>query len=100
METLGLLLYLEWEINIMIKIFGKERKTLTSDVDTWVVKWTTYTATYTGNIKYPNVEDCFRAFTDESEAREYARALNDAMKLLGITSLPQAIVYKQTIGSL
>jgi hypothetical protein len=84
----------------MIKIFGKERKTLTSDVDTWIVKWTTYKRTYSGNIKYPNVEECFKAFTDKNEAYEYAKALNDSMALVGITSLPKAVVYKQEVGSL
>ena len=84
----------------MIKIFSKERKTLTSDVDTWIVKWTTYKSRYTGTIKHPNVEECFKAFTDENEAREYAAALNDALRLVGITSLPKATVYKQEVNSL
>ena len=83
----------------MIKIFGKEHKTLTSDVDTWIVKWTTYKSTYSGNIKYPNVEECFKAFTDKNEAYLYAAALNESMDLLGITSLPRAKAYKQEVQS-
>lgn len=84
----------------MIKIFGKERKTLTSDVDVWVVKWTTYKASYTGSIKYPNVEECYKAFTDKNEAEEYCQVLIDALKVVGITSLPRPVVYKQEVKGL
>ena len=46
------------------------------------------------------VEECYKAFTDKNEAEEYASALNNAMKLLGITSLPDAEVYKQKVNSI
>ena len=82
----------------MIRIFGKERKTLTNDVDTWVVKWTTYVSSFAG-IRYPDVKECYKAFTDKNEAEEYAKTLNDAMKLVGITALPNAKVYKQEVNS-
>lgn len=82
----------------MIRIFGKERKTLTTDIDTWVVKWTTYEDSWSG-IRYPNVKECYKAFTDKNEADEYAKTLNDAMKLVGITALPNAKVYKQEVNS-
>lgn len=82
----------------MIRIFGKERRTLTSDIDTWIVNWTTYTATY--SINYPKVKECHKAFTNKEEAVAYAEALNDAMKLVGITALPWAKVYKQEVNSL
>lgn len=81
----------------MIRIFSKDRKELHSDIDTWVVRWTTYK--YSWEVKYPKVEECYKAFTDKSEAEEYAKALNDAMKLVGITSLPEAKVYKQEVNS-
>ena len=81
----------------MIRIFGKERKELHSDVDTWIVKWTTYKNNW--NVKYPKVEECYKAFTNKDEADEYSKTLNDAMKLIGITSLPDAIVYKQEVNS-
>ena len=81
----------------MIRIFGKGRRTLTSNVETWIVTWTTYT--YGIDIRFPNVEECYKAFTDKDEAREYAKTLNDAMKLVGITSLPYARVYKQEVNS-
>lgn len=82
----------------MIRIFGKDRKELHSDVDTWVVKWKTYRNGCA--VQYPNVEECYKAFTDKNEANEYADALNDAMKLVGVTSLPKAKVYKQEVNSI
>lgn len=84
----------------MIRIFSKDRKELHSDVDTWIVKWTTYKDDFFSNIKYPKVEECYKAFTNKDEAYEYAKALNDAMRLVGITSLPNAEVYKQKVNSI
>lgn len=81
----------------MIRIFGKSRRTLTSDVDTWIVKWKTYT--YGISINYPTVKECYKAFTDKKEAYAYAKTLNDAMHLVGITALPYATVYKQKVNS-
>ena len=81
----------------MIKIFGKDRQILTSDVETWVVKWKTYTSGV--DISFPDVKECYKAFTDKAEARAYADALNSAMTLIGITSLPNAIIYKQETNS-
>lgn len=83
----------------MIRIFTKDRKELHSDIDTWIVQWTTYKSSFTG-IKYPNIEECYKAFTDKEEANEYADALNNAMKLVGITALPKAEVYKQKVNSI
>ena len=83
----------------MIKIFTKNRKELHSDVDTWIVKWITYKESITG-VRYPTVKECYKAFTSKDEANEYASALNDAMKLVGITALPKAKVYKQEVNSI
>ena len=82
----------------MFSIFSKDRKQLTSDIDTWVVKWKTYKSKFS-SVEYADVKECYKAFTDKGEAYEYAKALNDAMKLLGITSLPEAVVYKQEVNS-
>lgn len=84
----------------MIRIFSKDRKELHSDVDTWIVKWTTYKDNFLSNIKYPKVEECYKVFTNKDEAYEYAKVLNDAMHLIGITSLPNAVVYKQKVNSI
>lgn len=83
----------------MIRIFSKERKELHSDIDTWIVKWTTYKYSMFGDVQYPKVEVCHKAFTNKLDAYEYAKALNDALKLVGITSLPNAKVYKQEVNS-
>lgn len=83
----------------MIRIFSKSRKELHSDIDTWIVKWATYKHAFSG-VKYPHVEECYKAFTNRDEAFEFAAALNDAMKILGITSLPNADVYKQQVDSI
>lgn len=82
----------------MIRIFGKERETLTGDVDTWIVKWKTYKYHFSDG-KFPDIEECYKAFTDKDEADKYAAALNDAMKLLCMTALPSAKVYKQEVNS-
>lgn len=83
----------------MIRIFTKDRKELHSDIDTWIVKWKTYESSFTG-IRFPDVKECYKAFTDKNEADEYADALNNAMKLVGITALPKAKVYKQEVNSI
>lgn len=84
----------------MIRIFSKDRKELHSDIDTWIVNWTTYKCDFFCSIQYPKVEECYKAFTNKDEAYEYAKALNDAMKLVGITSLPNATVHKQKVNSI
>jgi hypothetical protein len=82
----------------MIRIFGKERKELYSDIDTWIVKWTTYKYKFS-DYTHPEVKQCYKAFINKDEANEYANALNDSMKLLCITALPDAKVYKQEVNS-
>lgn len=82
----------------MIRIFSKQREELNSDIDTWIVNWKTYKCSF--SIEYPKVSECCKAFTNKEEAIKYASALNDAMKLLGITSLPQARVYEQEVSSI
>ena len=82
----------------MIRIFSKDRKELHNDVDTWIVKWKIYKKGI--SIEYPNVQECYKAFTDKNEAWEYAEAINNAMILIGITSLPKAEVYKQEVNSI
>lgn len=84
----------------MIKIFSKERKELKTDIDTWIVKWTTYKCGITGRVQYPEVKECYKAFTDKAEAEEYVSVLNDAIKLVGIESLPKARIYKQKVDTI
>lgn len=83
----------------MIKIFTRKTKELTTDIDTWIVVWKTYKCHFSDG-SYPYVEQCYQAFTNKEEAEEYAEALNKAMQLLQITSLPDAVVKKQEPGGL
>lgn len=82
----------------MLRIFTKQRKELTSDVDTWIVKYTTYKRGV--SVKYPELKECCQAFTNKDEAEEYKQSLIDAMNLLGITSLPKPEMYLQERNSL
>lgn len=82
----------------MINIFSKNKQILNSDLDTYIVKFKTYRSGF--SITYPNVEEIYQAFTDEDEAYEYAERLKDAMKMLGITALPEPVVYKQEKNSI
>ena len=83
----------------MIRIFGDKKKELHSDVDTYIVKFKTYKQGIC-SIDYPKVEEVYQAFTDENEAKEYVNRLKEAMKLLGITALPEPKVYLQEKNSL
>ncbi len=83
----------------MIRIFSKDRQELRSDIDTWIVKWTTYECSFSG-INYPKVKECYQAFTDKNEALDLRDRINEALKLIGITSLPYAVVKKQKRNSL
>lgn len=79
----------------MIRIFSKDRKTLTKDLDTWIVEWKTYKQSWTMGDKYPDIKTWQQAFTDRQEAEELKDAINAARKLIGMTALPDARVYKQ-----
>lgn len=65
----------------MINIFKKGYRTLTSDVDTWVVRWNRRYGDY--HSEYSEVA---QFFTDECEAKEFAKELKRANKLLGHTA--------------
>lgn len=78
----------------MIRIFSKERVKLTSDIPTYIVKWTTYKYKFS-DYTHPYVKEHYQAFTNYDEAIAFKNALNDAMDLLKITSLPQATISKQ-----
>lgn len=83
----------------MIKIFTKERKQLTTDLPTWIVKWKTYRYKYSDGT-FPNIQECYQVFTDEAEAREFADAINKAMALIQMDALPDAKVYQQARGGI
>ena len=82
----------------MIKIFSKNRQTLNSDIETYIVKFKTYKSGF--SVEYPTVKEVYQAFTNKDEAYEYAERLKEALKMLGITSLPEPVVYKEKKNSI
>lgn len=65
----------------MINIFKKGHKTLTSDIDTYVVRWNKQYGEYSREYK-----EIAQFFTSKEEAEEFADALKRAINLLGHTS--------------
>lgn len=65
----------------MINIFKKGSRTLTSDIDTWVVRWNKKYGEYSGDIK-----EVAQFFTSMEEANDFKDSLDRAIKLLGHTS--------------
>jgi hypothetical protein len=65
----------------MLKIFKKGHETLTTDMETWVVRW---------NKRYGSFNDDYEEvaqfFTNKDEAEAFADSLQRAVKLLGHTS--------------
>lgn len=65
----------------MLNIFKKGYKTLTSDVETWVVRWNRcYGLAFSHSY-----EEMAQFFTDEEESKEFAESLKKSIKLLGNT---------------
>lgn len=80
----------------MIKIFSKNTQNLTSDIDTWIVEWITYKNQFMDlSPDYPKAKPCYQAFTNENEAIDLRNRINGAIKMIGITSLPDAKLYQQ-----
>ncbi|WP_405101600.1 hypothetical protein [Oceanobacillus sp. FSL H7-0719] len=65
----------------MLNIFKKGHRTLTSDAETWVVRWNRRFGEYSGDYK-----EHAQIFTNKEEAEEFADSLRRAIKLLGHTS--------------
>lgn len=64
----------------MLKIFKKGTTTLTSDIETWVVRWNRRHGEFLGEHK-----EVAQFFTDKDEAEDFADSLRRANKLLGHT---------------
>ena len=47
----------------MIKIFSKNRQTLNSDIETYIVKFKTYKSGF--SVEYPTVKEVYQAFTNK-----------------------------------
>lgn len=65
----------------MINIFKKGSKTLTTDIDTWSVRW----IRVYGGI-FLKEEEMAQFFSSKEEAKEFADSLRRANKLLGHTA--------------
>jgi hypothetical protein len=66
----------------MLNIFKKGHTTLTTDIETWVVRWNKRHGEYSGEHK-----EVAQFFVDKEEAKAFADSLRRAIKLLGHTSL-------------
>ncbi len=64
----------------MLKIFKKGYRELTSDVETWVVRWNQRYGEFFGDYN-----EAVQVFTSKEEAVEFANTLKKANKLLGHT---------------
>lgn len=65
----------------MLNIFKKGHRTLTTDVETWVVRWNKRYGQYHSDYK-----EFAQFFSDKEEAKAFADSLQRATKLLGHTS--------------
>ena len=65
----------------MLNIFKKGHKTLTSDLETWSVRWNQRYGEFSSDIR-----EVAQFFSNEDEAKEFADSLRRATKLLGHTS--------------
>lgn len=64
----------------MLNIFKKGHTTLTSDMETWVVRWNQQYSDWSHGYK-----EVAQFFSDKNEARDFADSLKRAIKLLGHT---------------
>ena len=65
----------------MLKIFKKGHATLTTDIETWVVRWNKRHGEYSTDYK-----EVAQFFANKNEAKDFEESLNRANKLLGHTS--------------
>lgn len=64
----------------MLNIFKKGHEVLTSDIETWVVRWNKRTGVF-----YTDYEKAAQFFTNKDEAMRFKNELDRANKLLGHT---------------
>lgn len=65
----------------MLRIFKKGHTTLTSDIETWVVRWNQRYGSFSSDYK-----EVAQFFSNKEEAKAFADSLKRAIKLLGHTS--------------
>lgn len=79
----------------MIKIFKKGHKTLTSDIETWVVRWNKPI----GLMDVVKYEETARFFTSKKEAKEFAKSLNRALTLLNYSYSPLSKIKCEKVNN-
>lgn len=65
----------------MLRIFKKGHDILTTDIETWVVRWNQRYGEYSGDYK-----EVAQFFQNKEEAKDFAESLQRANKLLGHSS--------------
>ncbi|MEM5592856.1 hypothetical protein AAHH67_15810 [Niallia circulans] len=65
----------------MLNIFKKGHKTLTTDIETWVVRWNKRNGEFSNDYK-----EFAQFFTNKEDAEDFADSLRRATKLLGHTA--------------
>ncbi|MCM3109916.1 hypothetical protein [Lederbergia lenta] len=79
----------------MLRIFKKGHTTLTTDLETWVVRWNKRHGNYSNDYK-----ETAQFFTSKEEAKAFADSLKRANKLLGHTSYHLTWVeYERVVGN-
>lgn len=64
----------------MLNIFKKEHEELTTDLDTWVVRWNQCYGEFSSEIK-----EVAQFFTNKQDAEAFANSLQRATKFIGHT---------------
>ncbi len=64
----------------MLKIFRKGHQTLTTDIETWAVRWNKKYGMFSSDYK-----EVAQFFTSKEEAKAFAESIQRANKLLGHT---------------
>lgn len=65
----------------MLKIFKKGTKLLSSDVDTYMVKWYSASSSFSGS-DFANIHPEYQAFINKEDAENFAESIKQAHKLI------------------
>jgi hypothetical protein len=81
-----------------IKTIDKDKRVELDSLETWMVYWYRYSVGFSGR-SYPNSKRVSQAFIDENQAKEFAKSLEVANRLIGNSSdMLDVTVEKQKNG--